>query len=377
MPLRSCSVNVVGLLLVYSNAEMVCYQGHVGAGIVQSLEEAGTEPLVMQLQKWGLLPQSPRDLSLIGNSVIHNTSSSDSSTMPQSQAAAMQVIGPVGSPVHHWGFSHEHAFWGTPVITMILHYLSFAVIIKAACMGSNVLFSVSPYPIVKGIKEKGDTGEADAAPFVAIAFGGSQWCFYGLFAYFVTGKSGFLVLLYSNFMGAILGVYYTLQFHANCTRMKAIGALTMYYRIVSVLVLLQVGAMLVLPRERALFFSGLISSTCSVVQSCSSMITLPTVVRTKNARSIPLPLVIAALVSGILWIICGIILWDPWITFPNFIGVTSCCISLGMVWYYGTKAPEDELVLDSEENPAFSVDPLAPEPEMSYGACCGETGGTL
>merc|ERR1719379_1166024 len=115
---------------------------------------------------------------------------------------------------------------------MMLHYLSFAVIIKVACMLSNVAFQVSPYPLVKGFKCEGDTGDSDAGPFVAIAFGGCQWCFYGFFAYFVTGKSGFLVLVYSNLLGAILGVYYTWAFQANCRTVQALGAFMMYLRVV-------------------------------------------------------------------------------------------------------------------------------------------------
>merc|ERR1719265_929134 len=259
------------------------------------------------IQQWGYTwPTVTQGLSF---AFVNSTTNK----MPMTQSGAVFASGENDKGkqpeiVRHWGFSHEHAFWGSPILTAILHYLSFAVFIKAACMMSNVVFQVSPLPMVKQFKEKHDTGEADAAPFVAIAFGGLQWCFYGVFAYLVTGKSGFLVLVYSNFLGGLLGIYYVMTFQANCTRIGQISGLSMYYRIVSALVILQVGAMAVLPRERALFFSGLISSTCSVATSLSGLITLPTVIKRRCAASIPLPLCVASGVSNCLWIPCGIIL---------------------------------------------------------------------
>merc|ERR1740130_2379071 len=95
--------------------------------------------------------------------------------------------------------------------------LSFAIIIKALCMMSNILFQASPLPAAKLFMEQGDTGDTDSAPFISIAYGSSQWCFYGLFAFIVTGKSGFLVLVYSNIVGAILGLYYVYSFNKNCS----------------------------------------------------------------------------------------------------------------------------------------------------------------
>jgi len=275
-------------------------------------------------------------------------------------------------------------------------------------MMSNVLFQVSPLPLVKQFQAKHDTGEADAAPFVAIAFGGCQWCFYGIFAYLVTGKSGFLILVYSNVLGALLGIYYVQAFQANCTRLGQISGMSMYFRIVSVLVLLQIGGMAALPREKALFFSGLISSTCSVATSLSALITLPIVVKQKNASSIPLPLSLASGVSAVLWITCGVILWDPWITFPNIIGLVCSVVSISLVQYYGTGdrpeacdegsahltpssreyspglrertalLPHGESGFTSHEDPqGYSSDQEWGEAAgNSYGSC-GETGGTF
>jgi solute carrier family 50 protein (sugar transporter) len=404
--LARCPTSALLALIVVTQVQAteVSIRGHVGAGLAGTLEDVKSKSVLELFQQWGFtLPAVSRDVSF---AVVNSTDK-----MPQSRnfisgavdtKKSMSDKGKQPEIVRHWGFSHEHPFWGSPVLTAILHYLSFAVLIKAACMASNVLFQVSPLPLVKQFKEKQDTGEADAAPFVAIAFGGCQWCFYGVFAYLVTGKTGFLVLVYSNCLGGLLGIYYVMIFQANCSRLGQISGLSMYYRIVSALVLLQIGAMAVLPRERALFFSGLISSICSVATSLSALITLPTVIRTKCAASIPLPLCIASGVSNCLWITCGVILWDPWITFPNIIGVGGSSVCVLLCFYYGNGEktdPESEPLagsgslhstpslrgtspgLSSQHNGGFSADEDGGpnneyEVHENYGTC-GETGGTF
>lgn len=386
-------------LAIQVQASQVSYRNHVGGGLASTLEEVKSKSALQLFQQWGfILPAADRDVSF---AVVNTTDRHVIAGAVETQNAGKQP-----EIIRHWGFSHEHAFWGSPMLTAILHYLSFAVIIKAACMMSNVLFQVSPLPSVKQFQAKHDVGEADAAPFVAIAFGGCQWCFYGAFAYLVTGKSGFLVLVYSNVLGGALGMYYVQQFQENCTSTGKIHQLSFYLKVVSMLVLLQIGAMAALPREKALFFSGIISSACSVATSASALTTFPTVIKRKTAASIPLPLCIAAGVSGCLWLTCGVLLWDPYIAVPNAIGVLCNVVCVCLVFHYGTeeKGPgefEDEgsahltpnsrdaspglrertaLLHRSEGSSAETFD-ISSDQEWGesaglYGAC-GETGGTF
>ena len=51
---------------------------------------------------------------------------------------------------------------------------------------------------------------------MSIACVGAQWCFYGLFAFSYTGNHGFLVVVYANCVGALMGCYYTYSFQENC-----------------------------------------------------------------------------------------------------------------------------------------------------------------
>jgi len=87
---------------------------------------------------------------------------------------------------------------------------------------------VSPFPQVKKWEHRKNTGEADSAPYVSIAFGGWQWCYYGMFAFLVTKRSGFLILVHSNFLGALLGTYYTNAFYRNCCHEESANRLYRY-----------------------------------------------------------------------------------------------------------------------------------------------------
>mmetsp|Transcript_80390 Transcript_80390/g.172066 ORF Transcript_80390/g.172066 Transcript_80390/m.172066 type:complete len:428 (-) Transcript_80390:21-1304(-) len=211
---------------------------------------------------------------------------------------------------------------------------SFAFVIKGLCMLSNILFQVSPIPQVRQFSKLGDTGEADAAPFISILYGGCQWCFYGLFAFMVTKKSGFLVLVYSNVLGAFLGIYYIWGFQRNCRSDRALRKLFMYYQAACTLVVVQVIAIGTLPPQQALFFCGLVSSVWSVVGACSLLATLPMVLETKCSASINLPLLTVGVGSGILWLTCGFILWDAWIMVPNVICLVFQLLAIAVVFHF-------------------------------------------
>merc|ERR1719160_1721781 len=194
--------------------------------------------------------------------------------------------------------------------------LTFALFVKGLCVCGNIMVQLSPFPSVRRWAARGCTGEADAAPYVAIAFGGAQWCFYGLFAWWVTGRTGFLILVHSNFLGAVCGPYYVKTFFLNCRNEESLRSLQKYLSAVASLALLQCCALSILPAERALFLIGIISSFCSFINATSVLVTVPQVIRTKNSRSIPGPYAIANLLSSLVWSLCGYILSDPCVMMP-------------------------------------------------------------
>lgn len=226
--------------------------------------------------------------------------------------------------------------------------LSLGFVVKSLCMMCNIFYQASPLPLITEYRFKGDTGDADLAPFIATAYGGWQWCFYGLFAYVVTGKSGFLVLVYSNFVGATLGLYYVYSFNLNCKDKDMIDRRQTYYYVLATIVTVQFFAIMSLQPVKALFFCGLISSAWSTIASASLVATVPRVFETRNSKSLPLPLLVMGTVSAMLWILCGIMLWDPWITFPNMFALCVCVFALYLCYIFPADGGCDEYICDSD-----------------------------
>jgi uncharacterized protein with PQ loop repeat len=225
-----------------------------------------------------------------------------------------------------------------------------------------MVFQISPFPLIKSIVSKKDTGDVDAAPLICIAFGCCQWTFYGTFAWWVTNKGGFLVLVYANVMGALLGILYVMLYHFHCKSEEWWRQLILYYRVAIMVVLFQLLILLCCPRQQALMFVGAIASCCSLLTAVSPLFGLPRVMQLKCSKSIPLPLVLASSVSALLWAACGIQLNDPMITWPNIIAIGANTILLGFAAYY----PQEE-TLPFEDSPS-EMEKLYQTPKEGYEA---------
>eukprot|EP00435_Cladocopium_sp_Y103_P042285 s142_g11.t1 len=278
-----------------------------------------------------------------GNATVETAATASASVPASNQAVlsnALQAASiPGSSPVLQWHPWHPLQIWSQlSTLERLLTGISFAGMIKALCMAGNILVQVSPYPQVQRWELRGCTGESDPAPYVSIAFGGWQWCYYGFFAYFVTARSGFLILVHSNILGAILGTYYTITYYRNCKHPDMLQNLQKYLAAVISLVMLQLCTLFMLPVERALFMTGLVSSFCSFVGALSMLFVLPAVLKNQDSRAIPGPLVMANLISAIVWCICGAMLADPMIAAPNFV----CCVSSTLCLYLKFLYPSAE-----------------------------------
>jgi len=300
--------------------------------------------------------------------------------------------------------------------------LTAAFVVKVLCMLSNVLFQVSPFPAVKKFCDDRDTGEADGAPYLSILYGGWQWCFYGTYAFVVTGKSGFLVLVYSNALGAVLGIYYLWGFMNNCKAEQTMDRLHVYFRGAAVLICVQLVAMCSLPCQKALFLCGFVSSLCSVLVSMSMLATVPVIFKTRCSATVNVSMLCIGIGSNMLWLVCGTMLRDLWICIPNTVGLFVFFFSLGLAHHFprdpkvaaalvaaagddaaaessplvaihrtlsglsGSGSDGGEGVAAAEEGAA----PLAARPQnygsvssagsatvQYYGGVCGDTGGTM
>merc|ERR1719253_2537481 len=224
----------------------------------------------------------------------------------------------------------------------LLEAYSLVTVVKALCMGSNMIVQLSPLSEVKRWESSGSTGDADAAPYVAIAFGGCQWCFYGLFAWYTTGRSGFLILFHSNCLGAMLGAYYASVFYRTCSKKASLDNMNKYLGAVMSLVFFQVCSLCTLSTERACFLTGVVASFCSFAGALSMLVTVPLVVRSRDSASIPGPFVVATMVSAAVWFLCGWILDDPMVMVPNMFSIWCAGVTLYLKFLYPSIAKDDK-----------------------------------
>lgn len=224
-------------------------------------------------------------------------------------------------------------------------------VLKALCIGSNIIYQASPLPTARAFAKNGDTGEADSAPLVSIAFSCTQFSFYGTFAFMATGKSGFLVLVYSNALGLIMGIYYVYAYMSNCHNLANLEKTWKYLRFIAACLLGQMISTCFLPTGKALLLVGLVSSTCSMVSAVSLVTTVPEVFRTRCSKSLPVAILVCGEVSGVLWMLCGLMLADVYIILPNVVCLIISTFALFLTWYFPSEVDEDEAASEFGHQP--------------------------
>lgn len=223
------------------------------------------------------------------------------------------------------------------------------VLVKVSCILSNVFFQTSSFPEARYWQSRRSTGNVDAAPYVGMAVNGFQWCFYGIFASLLTRRCGFLVLLHSNCLGALLGAYYVTIFYGNCWNERTLGRLQTYLTLVASLAVAQTLAVLLLPPWKALFLTGSVGAIAGFIGAFSMVAGLPEVVKTEDGSSISAVLLWSYLGSCVAWLACGWLLEDALVMAPNITGILTSCIALMLKYHYGSEVlPRPVAVLQKQ-----------------------------
>lgn len=298
----------------------------------------GPDALTKRLQDWGIdfgtppaAPEAREQHSLLGFRKF-----SDGKTNATDRRLDTRMEQAYGRQPDFLRDSPKRSAWIGSISTrdtFWLQFLSFGLLLKAACIVSNVVGQVSPMPSVKKFIEDGSTDESDALPYICIAFSGLQWCFYSTFAFLVTGNKGFLVVVYANVGGAVLGIGYTVIFLRFCQNEMTLASLHYYCRICGILYALQIGAILGFPRDDALLFSGFISAAGSISVAAAPVAGMRQVLVSRSVRAVPIALINASFFSSVLWLFCGMMLVDYWIIIPNCVSIVISGLCIGLLHY--------------------------------------------
>lgn len=202
--------------------------------------------------------------------------------------------------------------------------------VKVLATASNVILQLSPLPLVMTMKVKKSAMNFSPFPFVALTACGYQWSFYGYFAYAATDNVGFLMLVYANILGLVLGVYYLWTFCQVAERSLV------SWQIAGMTALLLGEYLFCVSAEdlnTALFVAGLLSAALSIVVSCSTVVAIPAAVKSDSLQAMPVDIVVASFISCVLWTVLGLMLHDPWVTVPNGLGLLVGTAQLAVVTF--------------------------------------------
>jgi solute carrier family 50 protein (sugar transporter) len=202
-----------------------------------------------------------------------------------------------------------------------LRLLSFSFLLKAAAIMSSVVLTLSPLRAIWRIQQEKDTLTYAPYCFFCVAVCGLQWCAYGTFAFLVTSNYGFLILVYSNVLGVVMGTFYVYTYWCNMNcKLRKKQFMDCCYAAAAIYAF-EATVVPSTSHARALLIVGTMSACMSVLVSCAPLAELKTIVKTKDASAIPSDIVCASFMASILWLACAVLLHDLWILVPNIAGL--------------------------------------------------------
>jgi len=216
-----------------------------------------------------------------------------------------------------------------------IHLLSFAFALKAGAISSSVALTLSPLRAIHNMQQAKSTLVFSPLPFFCVFACGIQWCLYGTFAFLVTGNYGFLILVYSNCLGVVMGTYYVYNYVNVCDD----EARTAQCKQCGFILMCTFGAQaLIIPtmhHATALLIVGTVAACKSVCVTAAPFADFDAVFYKHDVSSMPKDIVVASFVASVLWFGCAILLHDTWILVPNFAGVVVGSVQLSMLAKYG------------------------------------------
>eukprot|EP00292_Cryptomonas_paramecium_P021505 CAMPEP_0113668642 /NCGR_PEP_ID=MMETSP0038_2-20120614/4116_1 /TAXON_ID=2898 /ORGANISM="Cryptomonas paramecium" /LENGTH=170 /DNA_ID=CAMNT_0000584413 /DNA_START=156 /DNA_END=668 /DNA_ORIENTATION=- /assembly_acc=CAM_ASM_000170 len=91
----------------------------------------------------------------------------------------------------------------------------------------------------------------------------------------------------------------------------------------------------ILPLVTAIQYIGMIGTGIVVVMFSGPLAAIKTVVRERSTQSIPPVFAVASFVNCLLWLGLGVQLEDPFVWFPNGLGLAAAVVQLGLFGVYG------------------------------------------
>lgn len=214
---------------------------------------------------------------------------------------------------------------------------SFSSMLKGGAISSSVVLTLSPMRTVQKMRMSQSTLSYPPYTFLLIFGVALQWCVYGFFAFKVTTNVGFLILVYSNVLGVIMGAMYSLSYFNNIQDSSRHSQFWITAQSIFTVYAAEAVVIYEQPHPKALLIVGTISACMSVMVSASPLLDLPNILKKRCADSMPFDVVVANFFASALWLSCAVMLHDSWILIPNMFGLALGTVQLTLIMTFSYK----------------------------------------
>merc|ERR1719271_2387347 len=206
-------------------------------------------------------------------------------------------------------------------IHRMLRLLSFSFLLKAGAICSSVILTLSPLRAVWRMQETKSTLNFPPYTFFCVAACGLQWCAYGSFAFLVTNNYGFLILVYSNILGVIMGSFYCYTYYSNIRDERRMSEFMGCVYAACANFCFEGVVIPTMPHPRALLIVGTLSAFFSVLVSFAPVADLQRILNKGDISGMPKDVVLASFTASIL--------------LPNFFGLVLGGFQIFLLAYFG------------------------------------------
>ncbi|KMZ94722.1 hypothetical protein PVMG_02611 [Plasmodium vivax Mauritania I] len=213
--------------------------------------------------------------------------------------------------------------------------------LKILSIGSSLFMQLVLFPSIFKMIKKRTTGEVDGLPYVVLLFSSFLWLVYGM----LLNNSA---IVCPNFVGLVLGAFYSLMYHKFCKNMWLKQKLFSYYKICGFICFLLYAFLYVLTYEQYELFVGFMAFISSIVNFGAPLSYVQIVIKKKNSSLIPLEIATGSLVCSFLWVTYGFTIKDGFVIVPNLCGFILSLLQIALILLYSNK----EAIVNYDEGEA-------------------------
>jgi solute carrier family 50 protein (sugar transporter) len=205
---------------------------------------------------------------------------------------------------------------------------------QAAPIASVVLF-MAPLPTIHQIRKDREVGDLPLLPYSTMTTSAFLWSTYGILK-----KEPSMYV--ANLFGLVLSLYYFSQFVRFAPmRSPTLPGSKKQHIAVSASIATAASLLYLSGLPTSVNIIGLSAVTICLAMFGSPLAALQTVIRTKSAKSIPLPFTLASLINCFCWTVFGVFaMKDPNVYVTNIIGLAFAVVQVFLkLRYSGGSAP--------------------------------------